>query len=121
MLNCTIIILYASNCQLYYTSIIFASLVCGFHTINREARESALPYSTYKCIFHGSKFSQIAVFDNFIEKILQIRCRSRCRWCKVSTFLLKYFREGHRIRENRKILDPRNISAIRSSVSLLKM
>ena len=60
-------------------------------------------------IFRESIFSRIAVYDNFVAKILQICCRSR-QWCEVSKFLLKYFCEWHRIREN---LDPRDISAIR--------
>ena len=59
-------------------------------------------------IFRGSKFSQIAAFDNFIEKISRICCRSR-RWYGVSKFSLKYF---CKCRENRENLDPQNISAI---------
>ena len=62
-------------------------------------------------IFHGSKFLQIAVFDNFVEKNLWIHCRSR-RQCEVSKFSLKYFREWHRIRENHENLDLQNISTI---------
>ena len=43
-------------------------------------------------IFHGSKFSRFAVFDNFVEKNSRIRCRS-IQWCKVSKFSLKYLHE----------------------------
>ena len=62
-------------------------------------------------VFCGSKFLQIAVFGNFVEKILRIRCGSRW-WCKVSKFSLKYFCECHRICKNCENLDPQDISAI---------
>ena len=67
-------------------------------------------------IFRGSKFSRIAIFDNFVEKISWIHYRSR-GWCDVSKFSLKYFREWHRIRENRENLDPQNISVYGISIT----
>ena len=88
------------------------------------SRDSSILVCVYTCwllhsydyrialIFRGSKFSQIAVFDNFVEKNSRIRCRSR-RWCEVSKFSLQCFRKWHLIHENRENLDPRNISAIR--------
>ena len=63
-------------------------------------------------IFCGSKFLQIAVFDNFVEKKkLQLCYRSR-RWCEVSKISFKIFQEWHRIRKNRENLNPQNISTI---------
>ena len=56
-----------------------------------------------------SKFSRIAVFDNFFLIFSRIICRSR-RWCEVSKFSSKYFREWHRIRETwSRSSGPRNI------------
>ena len=107
--------------QLHLTSAIvkeFADLIFAVERRLKSSSKSWIEFSyCIALIFRGSKFPRIAVFDNFVEKFSRIRCtitRSR-RWCKVSKFPLKYFREWHRICENRKNLDPQNISAIRSS------
>ena len=42
--------------------------------------------------FRGSKFSQIVVFEDFVEVFLQIRC-TRALHATRQKFLLKYFRE----------------------------
>ena len=69
--------------------------------IHVQTLHACIAYHT-ALIFCGSKFLRIAAFDNFVEKISWIRCRSR-QWCKVSKFLLKFFHECHQIHKNRKI------------------
>ena len=56
-------------------------------------------------IFRWSKFSRIAVFDNFVEKISRIRCRitrSR-RWCKELKIFVEIFsRMASNLQKSRK-------------------
>ena len=66
--------------------------------------------------FQGSKFSQIAVFGDFVEIISRIRCTRAPRMAHVIKFSLKYFREWLKIRE---IKDPRKFSAISLACSEL--
>ena len=66
---------------------------------------SLLTEGLYYCIalkFRGSKFLQIAIFEDFIEIVLQIR------W--VSKIFVEIFSQ---MIEIRKIKDPRKFDAIR--------
>ena len=67
----------------------------------------SLQYSTN---FRVSKFSRIAIFEEFIEIILRIHC-TRTLHAVCQKFSLKYFRERLKIC---KIKDPRKFSAIRN-------
>ena len=87
----------------------FAITIHLFHTwkLHNDAYEIMINFiPKVKLIIISTNWKKL------VEKISRIRCRSR-RWYEVSKFSLKYFREWHRIRENRENLDPRNISAIR--------
>ena len=92
-------------------------LVSSCYAISPGGFEKSMQYCI-GLIFCGSKISGICVFDNFVEKISRICCRSR--WCcKVSKFSVKYFCEWHRIRENCENLDPQNISTMQYITHIL--
>ena len=63
--------------------------------------------------FRGSKFSRIAIFEDFVEIISRTHC-TRTLHAVCQKFLLKYFREQLEIRE---IKDPRKFSAIQYIVT----
>ena len=62
--------------------------------------------------FQGSKFSRIAIFEDFVEIVSRIRCmctlHAACQ--KIS---MKYFREWLKIHKIREVKDLRKFSAIR--------
>ena len=79
----------------------------GIHT----CPVSLLTEGLYYCIalkFRGSKFLQIAIFEDFIEIVLQIRWVS-----KIFVEIFSQMIEIREIREIRKIKDLRKFGAIR--------
>ena len=63
-------------------------------------------------IFCGSKFSQIAVLKEFVEKFCGCVLPMRVAAHRGSLFQLNKFRKRFQIHEIHEIKDPRNISAI---------
>ena len=62
--------------------------------------------------FQGSKFSWMVTFEDFIEIISRIHCRTRTLHTVCQKFLLKYFHELLKIHEIFEIKDPWKFSAI---------
>ena len=62
-------------------------------------------------IARGSKFSQIAIFEDFVEIISQIRCTHTLH-ATCQKFSLKYFQKQFKTREVHAIKDLQKFSAI---------
>ena len=91
----------------------FFSYVLSDNTKNTEqVRMPHIKFEKYRIAlnFWEPKFLRIAIFEDFVEIILQIRCM-RTLHTVCHKFSLKYFCEWLKIRKTHEIKDPRKFCA----------